>query len=160
MPKLRVMITIITGFLMFSCGPPVRSCWAERKYNSIVGIGDWGSQSSETQNLQYFQVDSSSYQPFVLWRHFTSGVVSFSSVHESMWHCFTVCAVYWFTFAGLQLLRQVLELSTVKQTEGFIARRGFHLIASQLHQVRSCDKLIDVCYQLINTNKWVIWASE
>ena len=39
----RVKMVII-GFLMFSCGSPVRACWAEHKYNIILAVFGRGSE--------------------------------------------------------------------------------------------------------------------
>ena len=38
MCKFRARVAIV-GFLMFSCGSPVRSCWAELKYDRILAVG-------------------------------------------------------------------------------------------------------------------------
>ena len=41
MPEFRVKIAFI-GFLMFSCGSPVRTCLVELKYGRILAVGDRG----------------------------------------------------------------------------------------------------------------------
>ena len=48
---------------MFYCGPPVRSCWAELKYDRILVVRGSGFElwllkvQENKQNLQYFQPD-------------------------------------------------------------------------------------------------------
>lgn len=49
-----------------------------------------------------------------------------------------------------QLLSRVVELSSLDSVENFINRKGFHLIASQLNQVQSSDKLVNVCARFVN----------
>ena len=59
MAEFKVKVAII-GFLMFSCGSPVRACRAELEYDIIVAVGSRGAmtcQSSEKQDLQYSQPD-------------------------------------------------------------------------------------------------------
>mgnify|MGYP001804425346 FL=1 len=59
-------------------------------------------------------------------------------------------------FVFLQLLTKTIELTSLELLESFINRRGFHLIASQLNNQPYCsDKIVNICAQLINGNKYV-----
>ena len=83
-PELRVKIAIV-GFLMFSCGSPVRAYWDEHKCDSILAV--WGreypamtSQSSEKLNLQYSQPDRSTGMLLHIKSTYIPGILVYSTL--------------------------------------------------------------------------------